>query len=298
MYNTKFNILDFGKIRPPKISAHEVINSLFMDVEKYEQLGYHRYWLSEHYSPEFAWFSPEMLMPFLLGYSSKIKIGWAGVLLNLHNPLFVSSNMRLLSAIYPNRVDLGIARATAVQEYKDYMLIKDMDWKEKVDLLNEFMRGSWVYPSTGEKLFVPPHATDIPELWYLGNSSKAFDLCLNNNFNLAISFIHPGSNFLENVDTLKIYKELYFQRFNSLPKTSLLIGLGVVENGRQKKVLEKFYTIPGFNNVFGSINVIHEKLLNLKDQFDNDEFCIYLPFCDRNRRLEQFELISSIFNKP
>jgi len=77
-----------------------------------ERLGYHRYWISEHHG-EGSISSPTVLVSAVAAATETIRVGTAGVLLRFQSALAVAESFRTLSLLFPNRIDAGIARATA-----------------------------------------------------------------------------------------------------------------------------------------------------------------------------------------
>ena len=77
-----------------------------------ERWGYHRYWLAEHHSSEgLAGTAPEVLIARVAAATSAMRIGSGGVMLSHYSALKVAENFRVLEALYPGRIDLGIGRA-------------------------------------------------------------------------------------------------------------------------------------------------------------------------------------------
>src|SRR6218665_1881058 len=77
-----------------------------------ESLGYHRFWLSEHHSlPTIVGSAPEILMAAVAARTSRIRIGSAGVMLPHYASLKVAEQFRVLEALAPGRIDLGVGRA-------------------------------------------------------------------------------------------------------------------------------------------------------------------------------------------
>jgi hypothetical protein len=272
------------------------LNSIFDEINVYDELGYKRYWLSEHYSYEFAWYSPEMLMPILAGLSSKIKIGWTGVLLNYHSPLLVANNMRLLSAIYDNRIDLGISRSSLSTIFQEVIKAENEDWENLVYKIVKLCNGNWTNQD-GTDFLVPPHSTLPPSLWYLAVSNKSEDLVVSQKLNFALSLMHPGSNLSTNLDTIKRLNELWFNKYEYLPDTTLLISTHCTTDSRIKKILENRYSIEGFKNLYGDADYINENLYKLQKIFENKEFTLHNPYCDRNKRMASFTSIIQNFTK-
>src|SRR5882762_9769571 len=77
-----------------------------------EELGYHRYWLVEHHAiAALADPSPEILVARVASATSRIRVGTGGVLLPYYSPLKIAEQFRMLEALFPGRIDLGIGRA-------------------------------------------------------------------------------------------------------------------------------------------------------------------------------------------
>src|SRR3982751_1411415 len=77
-----------------------------------EALGYHRYWVSEHHaSDSIVGTAPEVLMAAIAATTSRIRVGSAGVMLPHYSALKVAEQFRVLEAIAPGRIDLGVGRA-------------------------------------------------------------------------------------------------------------------------------------------------------------------------------------------
>src|SRR6186997_1691556 len=77
-----------------------------------DALGYHRYWVSEHHnSASIVGTAPEILMAAIAATTRRIRIGSAGVMLPHYSSLKVAEQFRVLEALAPGRVDLGLGRA-------------------------------------------------------------------------------------------------------------------------------------------------------------------------------------------
>src|SRR5512132_2389116 len=77
-----------------------------------DALGYHRYWVSEHHnSGNIVGTAPEIVMAAIAATTARIRIGSAGVMLPHYSALKVAEQFRVLDAIAPGRIDLGVGRA-------------------------------------------------------------------------------------------------------------------------------------------------------------------------------------------
>ena len=77
-----------------------------------ERLGYRRIWVAEHHNlPSVASGAPEIMIGAIAAATSRIRVGSGGVMLPNHAPLMVAERFKVLEALYPDRIDLGIGRA-------------------------------------------------------------------------------------------------------------------------------------------------------------------------------------------
>ena len=74
-----------------------------------EKLGYTRFWVSEHHNhPSILGTAPEILLGAIAAQTKKIRIGSAGIMLPHYAPLKVAEQFRVLDALAPGRIDLGV----------------------------------------------------------------------------------------------------------------------------------------------------------------------------------------------
>src|SRR3954451_15492326 len=77
-----------------------------------DALGYHRYWVSEHHnSDSIVGTAPEILIAAIAATTRAIRVGSAGVMLPHYAALKVAEQFRVIEALAPGRVDLGVGRA-------------------------------------------------------------------------------------------------------------------------------------------------------------------------------------------
>jgi luciferase family oxidoreductase group 1 len=77
-----------------------------------EKLGFTRYWLAEHHNmPGIASSATAVLVGYIAGGTSRIRVGSGGVMLPNHAPLVVAEAFGTLAELYPGRIDLGLGRA-------------------------------------------------------------------------------------------------------------------------------------------------------------------------------------------
>src|SRR4029077_10914783 len=77
-----------------------------------DRLGYTRYWIAEHHAMDtLASPAPEIPIARVAAETARIRVGSGGILLPHYSPMKVAEVFRMLHALYPGRIDLGVGRA-------------------------------------------------------------------------------------------------------------------------------------------------------------------------------------------
>ncbi|MFD3678551.1 LLM class flavin-dependent oxidoreductase [Streptomyces sp. NPDC058613] len=107
----KLSILDRSRTR----EGHPAPQALRDTVElarTAEELGYHRFWVSEHHSvPGVAGSAPTVLAAAVAGATRRIRVGTGGVMLPNHQPMVVAEQFGVLESLFPGRIDMGLGRS-------------------------------------------------------------------------------------------------------------------------------------------------------------------------------------------
>lgn len=206
-HSFRLGTLDLCHLRP-SLGPAEALQATLALAPVAESLGYSRYWVAEHHNPYVAHSSPEMLLPVLAERTRTIRLGTAGVLLTLYSPFKVASVFRLLSELYPGRIELGLGRHPANEAIRKLMWVdgSHISYPEKVAELARFLRGE------GEPKALPVTASP-PEMWILGAQSTSMELAAGNGSALCLSLFLQSE---ERVD-LRPVVETYQERFQPGP---------------------------------------------------------------------------------
>lgn len=179
-----------------------------------EALGYHRFWVSEHHGlPTIVGSAPEILMAAIAARTRRIRIGSAGVMLPHYAALKVAEQFRVLDALAPGRIDLGVGRApgsdmrTAMALNPNAAHAAD-DFPQQVLDLQAWTRGQrhqglWAHPC-------PPAAAGFgraPELWVLGSSNYGAQLAAHLGLPYAYAYFFMDGQGVE--EALELYRRLY-----------------------------------------------------------------------------------------
>ncbi|NUZ07167.1 LLM class flavin-dependent oxidoreductase [Piscinibacter koreensis] len=174
-----------------------------------ERLGYSRFWVSEHHGlPTIIGSAPEILMAAIAARTSTIRIGSAGVMLPHYSALKVAEQFRVLEALAPGRIDLGVGRApggdmrTARALNPDAVHAAD-DFPDQVRDLQ-----AWTTPpGVHGGITAHPTGAHAPEVWILGSSSYGAQLAAH--FGLPYAFAYFFTDGQGAAAALDLYRRLY-----------------------------------------------------------------------------------------
>lgn len=297
--------------------------------EAAEELGYHRFWVSEHHnSSDVAGSAPEALIGYLIAKTKTLKIGSGGVMLQHYSPYKVAEVFHVLSSLAPNRVDLGIGKAPGGSNLSTQALQEDKlpiqkEFDQKLNDLKKYIHDE------GEKedLKATPITRTNPEIFLLGGSVESAELAAK----LGISFVFA---YFINGDE-KILQEARNQFKKHSPKdanNSFLLALTVVvaeddlkaisyikqketikiifSDGRklnaasfehaEKLISENNETeyqlkIQKAGYVAGSKETVKNNIENLLNKNDINEIVVLSPIVDIQERIHSYRLLKEIF---
>ncbi|UQX04088.1 LLM class flavin-dependent oxidoreductase [Streptomyces sp. RerS4] len=107
----RISILDRSRTREG-YTAPQALRDTVELARAAEELGYHRFWVSEHHSvPGVAGSAPTVLAAAVAGATRRIRVGTGGVMLPNHQPLVVAEQFGVLEALFPGRIDMGLGRS-------------------------------------------------------------------------------------------------------------------------------------------------------------------------------------------
>ena len=135
---TALSVLDLSPVSAGSSGAQALRNSL--DLAKLaDRLGYTRYWVAEHHNmPAIASSAPDIMIGQIAAVTSRIRVGSGGVMLPNHAPLTVAERFKVLEALFPDRIDLGLGRAPGTDQVTSYALRRRQGISEEDDFLDRF----------------------------------------------------------------------------------------------------------------------------------------------------------------
>lgn len=143
-----------------------------------DRLGYARYWIAEHHGTQtLASPAPEILLARLGAETERIRLGSGGVMLPHYSPLKVAEQFRMLHALYPNRVDLGVGRAPGGSPLETFALRRERldtpmpdDFPDQLAELMGFLHREFAPRHPFSRIQVSPDTPGAPPVWLLGSS--------------------------------------------------------------------------------------------------------------------------------
>jgi luciferase family oxidoreductase group 1 len=166
-----FSVLDLSPVCAGSTPAQSFRNTLDL-AQHAERWGYRRYWLAEHHNmPGIASAATSVVIGYVAGGTSTIRVGAGGIMLPNHSPLVIAEQFGTLESLYPGRIDLGLGRAPGSDQLAARALRRNLSSdpeefpQDIVELMGYFQPAQ---PNQAVRA-VPGAGLNIP-LWILGSS--------------------------------------------------------------------------------------------------------------------------------
>lgn len=332
MKNIKLSVLDQTPIRKGS-DATESLQETIELAKLADQLGYTRYWLSEHHnSKTLATGSPEIMIARLGAETKNIRLGSGGMMMPNHSTFRVAENFRVLEGLYPNRIDLGMGRAPGTDRLTAHLLnpsnqFNPKDYIQQLRDLQHLFNDEPLEGVSEMKVQAIPIINTSPNLWILTSSGESALIAAH--FGMAMSFaqfINPTGA----ATAIKAYKA-QFQPSAELdsPQTSVgIFGFCSEDQEKVKRVQAlmdyrlmsfergNYNTIFGYDDIkdeaydaqewqrvlhnrqrmaVGTPRQMKEKLEKICENFDTDEIIISTFTESKEDRFESYRLLAKTF---
>jgi luciferase family oxidoreductase group 1 len=218
-----------------------------------DELGYERFWVSEHHnSGSIVGTAPEILMAAVAATTRRIRIGSAGIMLPHYSALKVAEQFRVLEAIAPGRIDLGVGRAPG----SDGLTAR---------ALNPYSNGAEEFPRQVQELqywvtgtplpqghpyrsiMALPAGNTSPQMWILGSSAYGAQLAAH--LGLPYAFAYFFSDGAGADEALALYRQNYrpSERYPNPHATICVWALAAdSEREAQRQAMSREYWRAGF----------------------------------------------------
>jgi luciferase family oxidoreductase group 1 len=332
MKQIRLSVLDQSPVRRGS-NAKEALQESVQLVRLADELGYTRYWLSEHHNTTMlAGSAPEVLIARLASEGSHIRLGSGGIMLPNHSTLKVAENFRLLEALYPQRIDLGIGRAPGGDRITSQLLnpsnsFDPQEYIRQVADLQAFLTDTPTEGTINGKVRAIPVTDTAPDLWMLTSSGESAYLAAF--FGIALCF----AKFINPVGAAEAIQQ-YKERFKpsaalAAPQTCVAIFGFCAESEQKVKEAQammdfRFLSFEkghydlqfSYNDIkdydyspaewqrvlhnrgrviTGTPDVVKEKLVALAEECDTDEIMIATFTEHFEDRLQSYKLLADMF---
>ncbi|MCS3797704.1 LLM class flavin-dependent oxidoreductase [Niastella sp. OAS944] len=329
----QLSILDQTPIRRGSNAAEALQESVEL-VRLADELGYTRYWLSEHHNTTtLAMAAPEIMIARLAAESKHIRLGSGGIMLPNHSTLKVAENFKMLEALYPNRIDLGVGRAPGGDRITAQLLnpsnsFDPQEYIQQISDLQDFLTDNPNYNNIQGKVRAIPQIDTVPEVWMLTSSGESAYLAAHSGMALSFAqFINP----IGGKEAINIYR----QRFKPSaqlkePKASVGVFAFTSEDAHKAEQVQavmdyrllsfekgRYDEIPTYDvaskynytaaewqrvlynrqrTIVGTPDVVKEKVTALAAELDVPEVIIATFAETKEDRFDSYRLFAKIFN--
>ncbi|MGH7905256.1 MAG: LLM class flavin-dependent oxidoreductase [Candidatus Binataceae bacterium] len=332
----KLSIIDQSPVPEGFTPADALRNTI--DLARHaDLLGYSRYWIAEHHAiAALASPAPEILIARVAAETFGIRVGSGGILLPHYSPLKVAEIFRMLHALYPNRIDLGIGRAPggspldsfALQRHRTQSQPAD-DFPNQMAELQAFLNHDFPPQHPFGQIQVTPAMPGGPEIWLLGSSMWSASAAAQ--LSLPYAFAH----FIDPQPTraaLEHYKANFAAAGNGVtPQAILALGAICADSDAQAKrlmaspilfrrrirqgdlrpiptpreAIQELGSIPGQmprgasewpRYIVGTPEHVRSEFSDIASVLGVDELMIVTVVHDHQARVRSYELIAEAFN--
>lgn len=328
------SVLDQTPVPSGSTPTQAIANSVDLAL-RCEELGYARYWLAEHHGTHgLAGSAPELMVAHIAAMTKTMRIGSGGVMLPHYSALKVAEQFRLLSAMHPGRIDLGLGRAPGGTPLASIALQRNRNHPAGDDFLEQLAElRAWLeddFPKTHP--FAKQPATPVPDiapaLWLLSSSGYSAQAAAH--FGVGLCFAH-FINANGGPEAMAAYREKFAHyRDDDRPRTAIAVRVVCADTTEEAKRLsastdlwrlrqrrygehgavptpeealaypysdaERLVVVDSANRaIVGDQARVHDQLCALSSQYGTDEIMIVTITHDHGARRHSYELLAEAF---
>ena len=330
LHEIPVSILDLATI----VEGETPVDSFRKSLEtarRAEELGYNRYWFAEHHNMQnIASSATAVLIGYIAGGTSTIRVGSGGVMLPNHAPLIIAEQFGTLESLYPGRIDLGLGRAPGTDPLTSLALRRRLngsvdDFPQDVIELKNYLAPKNV---NARVRAIPGEGTEVP-VWLLGSSTYSAQLAAALGLPFAFAS-HFAPTHLQ--DALKLYRQRFTpsdqlqkpysmacvnviaadtdEEAHSLATSFYRLALGIV-TGERKPLQPPVKNMEGLwaeyekaavmqmmqYTFIGSAETVRQQLQSFLNTTAVDEIMVASYIYDNKLKIHSYELIAPFFKK-
>ena len=255
------SVLDLAPIAEGKTPADTFRESLLL-AQAAERSGYKRYWLAEHHNmASVASSATVVLIGYIAGGTSSIRVGSGGIMLPNHAPLVVAEQFGTLASLYPGRIDMGLGRAPGTDPVTSAALRRGNGGGDFIRDIQELRMYLSADNISNRVRAVPGEGLDIP-VWILGSSTESAVLAGTLGLPYAFASHFAPAQF---EDALRLYRH-HFRPSADLEAPYVMAGVNVIaaeNDAAAERLATTFYQL--------ALGIITGKRRPLQPPVDNME---------------------------
>ncbi|WP_108659239.1 LLM class flavin-dependent oxidoreductase [Acuticoccus kandeliae] len=269
-----YSLLDLSPIPEGASAADALRNSL--DLARHaEAWGYNRYWLAEHHNMAgIASAATSVLIGYIAGGTSRIRVGSGGIMLPNHAPLVIAEQFGTLATLYPGRIDLGLGRAPGTDMNTARALRRSLENSDNFpqDVM-ELLFYLGPEGNDGPVRAIPGAGTEVP-VWMLGSSTFGAQLAAHLGLPYAFAS-HFAPDSLE--EALEIYRRTFKpSQWGTKPYFMLAINVFAADTDEEGHFLRTSMQQAFFKNRTGRAGPLPRPVKDLASVIDP----AYMPHVD------------------
>jgi luciferase family oxidoreductase group 1 len=323
----RLSVLDLSPITAEGSPGEALHHSLDL-AQHAEAWGFQRYWVAEHHSmPGIASAATSVVIGFIAGGTSRIRVGSGGIMLPNHAPMMIAEQFGTLDALYPGRIDLGLGRAPGTDQQTVRVLRRGLEsngdnFPELLEELRGFLRPAAPFQRVRA---VPGAGADIP-IWLLGSGGFSARLAGQLGLPFAAAGHFAPANLLAG---LEIYRRSFVPSA-ALGRPYAMVGVNVIAaetdeaarrlatshyqahlhlirnapqplpppvdsmdglwTAEERAIVESFTR----GSIIGSPEAVRIGLDRLLVQTDADELMVHTMIYDHAARVRSYEIVSEL----
>lgn len=327
----KLSILDRSPTDTDDTPAEAMRNTVRL-AKIADELGFHRFWVSEHHGSDIlVGSSPEVLIAYLLAQTKRIRVGSGGVMLQHYSPFKVAENFNVLAALAPDRVDLGIGRApgglpAATEALQGARSQDVIPLSEKLLELDRFIHRGETSTNAEWRLQPQPLPSIPPPIYLLGAGPSSAELAASSGLAFVYAQFINGDEVIQKL-AIDRYRQEFDRTTGKSPSVIIAVSVLVADTDEeaQRAAIElkayrvnledgRYFTI---NTLAGAellgkqanqpytvetrqVSVIHgsgqsvaDKLLAIQEKYGVDELILSPALNSYEARLRTYQEIAS-----
>jgi luciferase family oxidoreductase group 1 len=330
LYEIPVSVLDLATIVEGETPSDSFRKSLEI-AKRVEKLGYNRYWFAEHHNMQnIASSATSVLIGYIAGGTSTIRVGSGGVMLPNHAPLIIAEQFGTLESLYPGRIDLGIGRAPGTDQLTSFALRRKLNGsvdefpRDVIELKNYLAPGD----ANARVRAIPGEGTEVP-VWLLGSSTYSAQLAAALGLPFAFASHFAPTHLHEALDLYRRHftpsgqlQKPYSmacvnviaadtdEEAHSLATSFYRLALGIV-TGERKPLQRPVKSMEGLwaeyekasvmqmmqYTFIGSAKTVQKGLHSFLNETGVDEIMVASYIYDNASKIHSYELIASFFKK-